>query len=379
MEQALNWNRAATCAAPYPGVEEAMVEGLHALPADRGNDGRSTAERIFGIRALAAEMFGTSHPNRVIFTPGATYGLNVAVHSGIPDGAHVLTTATEHNSMLRPLAMAADRGVTFSILPFAEDGRLDLHALRLAIDKGDAQWLAIGMASNTMGIVHPFEEACAMAKEAGLKIVLDMAQGGGPIPVDLERLGVSYAAIAGHKSLHGPRGIGLLFVGADENPKPFLAGGTGTEATLLSMPTEFPGCLEAGTSNYPGIFGLGAALAYLKANPEDLTPIRTRLARLEAWCREQPGLEVLPKAPCSWDRRLAVLAIRPTHFSPAMMVQFLAQSGIDARAGSMCTSKVLPALEATEGLVRLSPPTDATDADFERVRLAIEASLLAFA
>lgn len=356
-----------------------MVEGLHALPADRGSDGRSTAERIFGIRAQAAAMFGFAHPQRVVFTPGATYALNVAVRCGIPDGAHVLTTATEHNSMLRPLEQASHRGITYTILPFRGDGRLDLEALRKALEKGDAQWLALGVASNTMGVVHPFQEACRLAKEAGVKVILDMAQGGGCLPIDLETLGVSYACIAGHKSLHGPRGIGLLFVGPEEQPIPFLSGGTGTETTLLDMPEELPGRLEAGTSNYPGIFGLGAALNYAADHPGNLTPILQKLEKLEDWCRQQEGLQVLPLEPCSWEHRLAILAIRPTQCSPAMLVEFLAQCGITARAGSMCTSAVLPAVEATEGLVRLSPPSDATDADFERVRLAIEESLLAFA
>ena len=355
-----------------------MVEGLHALPADRGSDGRSTAERIFGIRAQAASLFGFSHPQRVVFTPGATYGLNLAVRCGIPDGAHVLTTASEHNSMLRPLAQAKERGITFTILPFCPNGRLDLEALQMELAKGNAQWLALGVASNTMGVVHPYVEACSMARAAGVKVILDMAQGGGSLPLDLEELDVAYAAVAGHKSLYGPRGIGLLFVGPEERPLPFLSGGTGTEVTLLDMPEDLPGRLEAGTSNYPGIFGLGAALDYLAAHPQDLDPIREKLAKLEAWCKQQEGLQVLPLEPCSWENRLAILAVRPTNFSPAMMVQFLAQSGVIARAGSMCTSAVLPAFEAPEGLVRLSPPNDATDADFERVRCAIEESLMAF-
>lgn len=356
-----------------------MIEGLHALPADRGSDGRSTAERIFGIRTQAAKLFGFAHPKRVVFTPGATYALNVAVRCGIPDGAHVLTTATEHNSMLRPLEQASERGITYTILPFLADGRLDLDALKMALQKGDAQWLALGVASNTMGVVHPFVEACALAKEAGVKVILDMAQGGGSVAIDLEALDVAYAGIAGHKSLYGPRGIGLLFVGPEEQPLPFLSGGTGTENTLLAMPKELPGLLEAGTSNYPGIFGLGAALEHALANPKDLQPIMQKIQKLETWCRTQEGLQVLPKEPCPWEHRLPILAIRPTACSPAMMVEFLAQCGIVARAGSMCTSAVLPAVEATEGLVRLSPPLDATDEDFERVRLAIEESLLAFA
>lgn len=218
-----------------------------------------------------------------------------------------------------------------------------------------------------------------MARDAGVSVLLDMSQGGGQIPVDLQDLGVAYAAIAGHKGLHAPRGIGLLFVGEDQNPQPFLHGGTGTEGTFLEMPETYPGHLETGTSNYPGIFGLGAALRWLQEHPQDLAPVRSRLAGLEDWCRRQPGLEVLPRDGCPWEQRLAILSMRPNDFPAEMLVQYLAQSGISARAGSMCTTQVLPAVHAEEGLLRLSPPLDASDAEFERVRQALEEGLEAFA
>ena len=379
MSSPLNWNRAATSAAPFPGVEEALVEGLHALPADRGAHGPSTKERLFAVRVRAAEIFGFSFPERVIFTPGATYGLNFAVSQGIKDGAHVLASAAEHNSMLRPLHYAKERGVTFEVIPFREDGRLDLQKLADAFATGKASWLTLCVASNTMGIVQPYVEACALAQKAGVSVILDMSQGGGHVPIDLDSLGVAYAAIAGHKGLHATRGIGLMFVGKDQNPKPMIQGGTGTEGTLLEMPTELPGCLEAGTSNYPGMFAMGAALDWLAMHPQDLNPIRAKLKKLEAWCRKQPGLEVLPKEPCDWSLRLAILALKPTEFPPELMAQFMAQLGITVRAGSMCTTQVLPSVGAKDGLLRLSPPLDASEEDFIRVQNALEQSLAAFA
>ncbi|MFK5956350.1 MAG: aminotransferase class V-fold PLP-dependent enzyme [Planctomycetota bacterium] len=379
MKASLNWNRAATCADPFPGVEKAMVEGLHALPADRGSNGQSTKERIFAARVRAAELFGFSYPERVIFTTGATYGLNFAVRQGIEDGAHVLASAVEHNSMLRPLHHAKERGVSMQIIPFGHNGQLDLGVLATALAEGKASWFTLCVASNTMGIVQPYAEACHMARKAGVSVILDMSQGGGQVPIDLDSLGVAYAAIAGHKGLHAPRGIGLMFVAKNQNPKAFLHGGTGTEGTLLEMPAELPGCLEAGTSNYPGIFAMGAALDWLAMHPQDLNPVRQKLETLETWCRAQPGIQVFPQAPCAWKNRLAVLTLKPIDFPAEMMAQFLAQMGVIARAGSMCTTQVLPAVDAEDGLLRLSPPLDASDDDFERVRLALEQSLAAFA
>lgn len=377
MEDVLNWNRAATSADPFPGVEEAMVEGLHALPASRGATGQTTAERIFAIRERAARMFGFSHPERVVFTSGATFGLNQAVHGGIEDGAHVLTTAYEHNAVTRPLRAAEARGVSSEVVPFDRAGRLRLDLLAEKLAEGRTQWLAIGMAANTYGVVQPFEEACALAREHGVRVLLDMAQGGGQVPVSLDDLGVSYAAVAGHKSLHGPRGVGLLFVGPDERPRPLVQGGTGTEGTLVEMPEDLPGRLEAGTKNFPGVFGLGAALEWLEAHPPELDSMRANMKSLESWCREHPALEVLPPEPVAWEQRLAVLALKPVGIAPAVLVDYLAQAGVGVRSGSMCTARVLPAFDATEGLIRLSPPLEADASEYARVREALEEALTA--
>ncbi|MDP7062226.1 MAG: aminotransferase class V-fold PLP-dependent enzyme, partial [Planctomycetota bacterium] len=251
MSKSLNWNRAATCADPAPGVAEAMLEGLHAVPGDRGTGGESTAQRFFAVRSLAAKLFGSTASERVIFTPGATYGLNVAIHCGVPDHAKVLTTKYEHNSMLRPLAAAKGRGVSFRAVASLANGQVDLEAMRKDLASGAYAVLAMSIASNTLGVIQPYVEACALAREHGVAVILDLAQGGGMVPLDLDAMGVAYASIAGHKGLHAPRGIGLLFVGADQNPRPFLSGGTGSFSSRLEMPDALPEHLEAGTSNYP--------------------------------------------------------------------------------------------------------------------------------
>jgi len=370
MQPQINWNRAATCANPAPGVMEAMIAGLHVLPGDRGSgsSGQSAAERFFAIRVRAAAMFGLNTPERVLFTPGATYGLNVAIHCGIADHARVLTTTFEHNSFLRPLHAARHRGVTMATLTSTPQGLLDLSALQVELSRGCYSTFAMSVASNTLGIIQPYDEACAIARDCGVQVILDLSQGGGVLPIHLDNLGVAYAAIAGHKNLHGPRGIGLLFVGENQQPKSFLFGGTGSFSGELDMPEAFPAHLEAGTSNYPGIYGLGAALDWLAANPPLLGPIRKKLAALENWCRQQSGWEVLPAAGLNWQQRLPILALHHQSIAAEILAEFLASAGVQVRAGSMCAAFALPALGIDDSILRLSPPADACDADFEYVR-----------
>lgn len=375
MPRLINWNRAATSADPFPGVREAMLEGLIAPPASRGQLGRDTAERLFATRASAARIFDFSHPSRVIFVPSCTWGLNLAIHGAIRPGQTVLTTAVDHNALARPLEVARRQGVGVEVLPLDRSGRWRTDDLRARLERGGVDWLAFAVASNVLGIVQPFEEACALARAAKVKVILDMAQGGGVLPISLDALGVSYAAVAGHKSLHGPRGTGLLFVGPNEQPDPLVQGGTGSEGALTEMPEELPQRLEAGTSNYSGIFGLGAALAWLEKHPVNLEPVRSRLGKLDDWCRAQPEFEVFPQQPPPWCERLPVLAFRPRAVPAEVFVQFLADAGLDVRAGTMCTSRLLPGLGIEGGVVRLSPAPEAPEQEFQSVQEILQNAL----
>lgn len=356
-----------------------MLEGLHALPGDRGTGGESTAQRFFAVRSMAAHMFGLQAPERVVFTPGATYGLNVAIHCGVPDHAMVLTTQFEHNSLLRPLAAASRRGISFQAVDSLPTGQLDLDALEQELASGAYSVLAMSIASNTLGVIQPYQKACALAREYGVAVILDLAQGGGVLELDLDGMGVAYASIAGHKGLHAPRGIGLLFVGVEQQPRSFLFGGTGTISSQLEMPDAMPAHLEAGTSNYPGIYGMGAALAWLHDHPQDLNPIRIKLAGLEQWCLQQEGLQVLPQQPLEWQHRLPILALRHQTIPAELIAEFLASSGIKVRAGSMCAALALPALQVTDSILRLSPPLNASEEAFLVVQQSLEEALVALA
>ncbi len=351
-----------------------MIQGLHAPDSGRGSNNESTSERLHAIRQCAGRLFGFAATERIVFTSGATYGLNIAIHGGIKAGERVLTTAYEHNAVLRPVVREGeDNDCSIEILPFDDFGVLDLAALAVELEKG-ADWLVMGVASNLMGTIQPFEQAVAMAKAAGTQVILDLAQGGGYFPIDLDTLGVSYASIAGHKGLHGPRGVGLLFVARDCEPTALVQGGTGLDGLNLGMCTEWPQRLEVGTPNYPGIFGLGAALDHLEAHPVDLDGPRRRMALLETLLRADADFEVFPSEPVSWGKRLPILAVQSKSVASALMASWISQTGLEVRSGDMCAAKATPQLGVPEGVLRLSPPLDATDADFERVyQLLIQA------
>lgn len=377
MAEPLNWNRAATAAEPAPGVPEALLEGLYAVDPARGS-GKFQARRD-EVRRLAAELFGFSAPERVVFTSGATMGLNQAIHA-IPQGAYVLATELEHNASLRPLEAARiEERIDLDFLGFASDGRVRLADLasKMATHKGRERWLFLSLASNLLGTVQPVEEIAAWCQAEQVRLVLDMSQGGGQVPVHLDRWQPSYATVAGHKGLHGPQGVGLLFVGRDAPIKPLIYGGTGRHGESLSPPDDLPGCLEAGTPNLPGIFALGAALTWRLAQPADLSSARAALAWVEDALCDDPRVQVVPSDPPPWEQRLPVLSLRFGDFPPEVIASELAQHGLYARAGMMCAALAPAAagVASQGGVLRLSPPESTEQADAERALALIRQSL----
>lgn len=378
----MNWNRAATCAAPAPGVAEAMVQGLHA------NDGlRSTLAESAGpadeqiplrtiseIRALAAKLFHHPWPDRVIFTPGATFALNQAVHS-ISDGGMVLTTPLEHNSLLRPLHQAGLRGVQVQYAEVTDQGFVDLGDVEQRIQLGGVDWLAVSLASNVFGTLQPLSALCAMARAHGVKVILDLSQGGGQVDVDLTELQPAYAVVPGHKGLHGPRGVGLLFAHGSENPSALVSGGTGSYGEHLEMPLEWPGCLEAGTMNLPGIHGLGAALHWRLQNPAPIDAQRRLLADLESWLAQRSDVRLLPSIGTPWPQRLPILCFEPLAAPADVVAALLDQMGLQVRAGNMCAALAGPALHAKSPVIRLSPPEDADAAEYEVAKQLLDQAL----
>jgi len=362
----LNWNRAATAADPAPGVAEALLEGLLAVDPARGS-GKFQARRE-DIRRDAAKLFQFSAPERVVFTSGATHGLNQAIHT-IPAGAFVVASELEHNAALRPLESARLAGrIECAHLGFGQDGRVQLPALANIFEgrTEPERWLFLSLASNVLGTIQPVDEVAAWCQKNGVRLVLDMSQGGGQIPVDLDRWQPTFATVAGHKGLHGPQGVGILFVGKHARLLPIMHGGTGRHGGSLDPPHELPGCFEVGTPNLPGIFALGAALHWRLQAPAELGPVRAALHFVEEAFRADPRVQIVPATPPPWEQRLPVLSLGFSEVPPAVIASELAQHGFFVRAGMMCAALASAAAGVADqgGVLRLSPPeeTDLCDA-----------------
>ena len=292
---------------------------------------RSAEECLFRCRTLAAELFGVSGQENIVFTTSATHGLNIAIKSLVPKSGRVIISGYEHNAVTRPLhALDADTVIAASPL---FDRAACVKAFEKALCRG-ADAVVCTAASNVFGFALPIDEIAALCRKAGVPLIIDAAQSAGLVALDMSALGAAFVAMPGHKGLYGPQGTGLLLCAAEA--KPLLEGGTGSESLQQEMPAFLPDRLEAGTHNMPGISGLEAGLRFVK----DMTPERIARHERKLIRHAVSGLQTIPGvtiyASEDLTAQLGVLSFSVSGREPEEIAEALARRGVAVRAGLHC-------------------------------------------
>lgn len=245
---------------------KAMLECMNKCMAEYcGNPGRSghimsmkTGEEIYKTRKNIAKLFNIDNPGRIIFTINTTGALNQGIQGVLKEGDHVITTSMEHNSVLRPLKMLEVKGIEHTIVKCDKTGSVNLKDIKAAI-KGNTRMILCTHASNVTGTIMPIKEIGKLAHRNNLLFMVDGAQSGGCLPINVTEMNIDLLALPGHKGLLGPMGTGFLYVKDGIEIEPLLLGGTGTASKDRRHPKEMPEGYEAGTVNAPGIIGLGCS------------------------------------------------------------------------------------------------------------------------
>ena len=212
---------------------------------------------------MLCELFHGEAPEQVAFTANSTEALNFAIQGLLQPGAHVITTVLEHNSVLRPLYLKEQEGVSMTILPADEKGNISPEAFEEAI-RPDTEAIVCTHAYNLTGNMLDLHRIGEICKRHDLLFIVDASQTAGVLPIDMQKMNISVLCFTGHKSLMGPQGTGGLVVKKGVNIRPLLVGGSGIHSYSKRHPTVMPTALEAGTLNCHGIAGLHASLQYLK-------------------------------------------------------------------------------------------------------------------
>lgn len=372
------FDSAATSFPKAPGVGRAMGAYIDSVGrnVNRGSYAAAleAAGAVLEVRERLCGMFHGPRAKNVIFTPGCTWGLNQLLKGLLRPGDRVVATSMEHNAVARPLKQLEALGVTVDVAPCAPDtGLLDPAEVEKRLP--GARAVVMAHASNLTGGVQPIEAVGALCAGAGAFFLVDAAQTAGVLPIDMAAACIDGLAMPGHKGLLGPQGIGALLLtdALAQALDPLIAGGTGSRSESLDMPEFLPDRFEPGTPNLPGIYGLGAALAYLEEEGEALRK-REKALGGHLWARlseyEGEGLRV-PGPPA--EGRVGVVSVDFTgRDNGEMAARLEAEWGIETRCGLHCAPWGHQTLGTyPQGMVRFSVGPDTTFEDIDYVQGAV--------
>ena len=358
-----------------PEVADAVYRSF----SDIGNSGRgahlptlNASRLIYDTREKLAALFGIGEPSRIAFTCNATEALNIAIGGLVAPGDHVITTACEHNSVLRPLYRKEREGAGLTIVAADEKGRIDYDELERSC-RTNTKAVVITHASNLTGNVTDIERVAEFTKRHGIVFVVDASQTAGALPIDVQKTGIDILCFTGHKGLMGPQGTGGIYVREGIALSPLKVGGSGVHSFDREHPSDMPTALEAGTLNGHGIAGLNAALSFLeRGGVEGVHRREDKLARLfTERIRTIPGIVIYgdPDA----KLRAPIVSVNVGDVDSAIVSDILWEDyGICVRAGAHCAPLMHRALGTTEqGAVRFSFSYFNTEKEVEQAACAL--------
>ena len=246
---------------PYFSEQFGNASSIH----HHGQETRAAVERARESVARLLHCRGAE----VVFTSGGTEADNLAIFGTAGAGDHVITSTVEHHAVLNACKHLEEEGCEVTYVPVDGRGLIDPEAVRREL-RPTTRLITIMTANNETGVLQPVEEIGEIAAEADVYFHTDAVQAAGKVPIDVNEVGCDLLAISGHK-LHGPQGIGALYVRTGTTLEPMLYGGRHERSR------------RAGTENVPGIVGLGRAaeLAGQKLEGGDgMGAMRDRLERL---------------------------------------------------------------------------------------------------
>jgi cysteine desulfurase family protein len=278
-----------------PDVADAVSLFLNQAAGNPGRGGHRltvAASRVVeGAREDVAALLG-GDPERTVLGSGATFWINAVLASRLNAGDRVVTTALEHNAVMRPLRWLEQkrRIKVVTVGGRASDGVPTSEEIVAAVTRVPTALVIMNHACNVTGSVLPVAEVAQAVSP--VPVLVDAAQTAGSLPIDFSELGVAALAASGHKGLLGPPGIGVLLLASWFDIEPLVHGGTGSRSESVEMPEHLPDRLEAGTVNSAGAAGLGAACAWIRERTVEAIHERgqQRLQQLATGLSEIPGV-----------------------------------------------------------------------------------------
>jgi cysteine desulfurase/selenocysteine lyase len=302
--------------------------------------------RYENARSIIQNLLGAKHNHEIIFTAGTTSAINLAAYSFgdafVNADDEIIVSQMEHHSNLLPWQLLCQRRhARLRLLPIHDNGELNIDMLPQLFNK-KTKLLSIAWASNVLGTINDIMQITAMAHAAGIPVLLDGAQGMPHSMINVQECDCDFLAFSGHK-MYAPTGIGVLYAKEkylDAMP-PWQGGGdmvqnvTFQSSTYAPLPLKF----EAGTANYVGAVGLGAAVEFMQSiGIEKINMMEQELLKY-AWeaLNNVKGIRIYGES----TRRAPLISFTLQGMHPRDIAELLDQQGIAVRTGTLCAQPLM--------------------------------------
>lgn len=349
------FDNAATGGFKPPQSIDNAIYSLKYLNANAGRSGHKlaflAAEKIYSARKALAEYFSAKSLGRVIFTLNCTDALNKAIFGSVKEKCHVVTTVTEHNSVLRPLYALKRAGKIDISFVSPEVSAVTVKDVETAL-RDDTALVVLNAVSNVTGMENDVRGIGKMLKKRNIRFIVDGAQAAGHKKISLDGDNIDALCVAGHKGLMSIQGVGALILNENIEISPTAFGGTGVDSFNEDMPDLYPERLEAGTMALPAIASLLGGIDYLN---ENATYSSDKVLALTEYLIEELALRPYLKI-FSIPNRFGIVAFEHRDFPSQELSEILSDKyDIAVRGGFHCAPLMHKFLKTEKfGLVRVS-------------------------
>ncbi len=297
-------------------------------------------------RGIVQRFIGATRAEEIVFVRGTTEGVNLVAQtfgrSHVGAGDEVLITTMEHHSNIVPWQLLCEQtGAKLGVAPINDDGELIFEEFVKLLGPR-TKLVAVTHVSNALGTINPVREIVEAAHERGIPVLIDGAQAGAHLKIDVRELNCDFYTLSGHK-LFGPTGVGALYAKYDwlEQMPPYQGGGEMISSVTFEKTTfnRVPHKFEAGTPNIAGAIGFGAAIEYVESvGLEDIAAHENDLLRYATEALQSiPEVRLIGTA----RHKASVLSFMIDEVHPHDAGTILDHEGIAVRTGHHCAQPVM--------------------------------------
>jgi cysteine desulfurase / selenocysteine lyase len=335
----------------YKGYNANIHRGIHTLA-------EKATKAYEDTRRVAQRFVNAATEEEIIFTRGVTEGINLVASSFgrafLGKGDEIIISGLEHHSNIVPWQLIAEqKGAVINVIPVSEQGELDIAAFQKLLSP-KTKIVSVNHASNSLGTINPIKEIIRLAHQAGAVVLIDGAQAGAHLPIDVHELDCDFYCLSAHK-MYGPTGTGILYGKKSilESMPPYHGGGEMIKEVTFAGTTynDLPYKFEAGTPNIADVVAYKSAFDFINSlGKENMAAHEHELLR---YATERVGSLKNVRLVGTAKEKVSVLSFVVEGIHHFDIGQMLDARGIAVRTGHHCTQPLM-AQYCIEGTVRAS-------------------------